>query len=155
MLLLPLCLTLFLGASVAALVQPEPTVHAFGGLIAVPLALAGLIQCLARRRRTGQVVAAALAGLPFHVAFAVLAPLAGGSVARALGLGAVAGRAVAFSTGTRNSLVVLPLALAVPGAMPVLPAIIVTQTLVELLAEVIYVRWIAHFGAAGPQTLKS
>src|SRR5256885_9866152 len=50
-------------------------------------------------------------------------------VARAFRLPAASGRAVAFSAGTRNSLVVLPLALAVPGAIPVLPAVIVTQTL--------------------------
>jgi ACR3 family arsenite transporter len=42
--------------------------------------------------------------------------------------------------------VVLPLALAVPGAVPVLPAIIVTQTLVELLSELVYVRLIATLG---------
>ncbi|XOT98248.1 arsenic resistance protein, partial [Alcaligenes pakistanensis] len=35
------------------------------------------------------------------------------------------------SSATRNSLVVLPLALAIPGALPLLPAIILTQTLVE------------------------
>ena len=57
-------------------------------------------------------------------------------------LDAPAGRAIAFSTGTRNSLVVLPLALAVPGAVPVLPAVIVTQTLIELVSELIYVRLI-------------
>jgi ACR3 family arsenite transporter len=53
---------------------------------------------------------------------------------------------VAFSAGTRNSLVVLPLALVVPGAIPILPAVIVTQTLVELVAELVYVRWLAQFG---------
>ena len=37
--------------------------------------------------------------------------------------------------------------LAAPAALPVLPAIIVTQTLVELLAELVYVRWIPRFGA--------
>ena len=40
------------------------------------------------------------------------------------------------------------LALAVPGAVPVLPAIIVAQTLVELLGELVYVRWIARWGSA-------
>jgi ACR3 family arsenite transporter len=55
-------------------------------------------------------------------------------------LEAPAGRAVAFSAATRNSLVVLPLAFTVPGAMPLLPAIIVTQTLVELVSELIYIR---------------
>lgn len=49
---------------------------------------------------------------------------------------------LAFSTATRNSLVMLPLAFAIPDATPVLPAIIVTQTLVELISELIYVRLI-------------
>ncbi len=95
----------------------------------------------------GSALDAALAALPFFVAYAVLTPLLGWAVARAFRLAPGAGRAVAFSAGTRNSLVVLPLALAVPGAIPVLPAVIVTQTLVELLAELVYVRWIARFGA--------
>lgn len=97
----------------------------------------------------GSATNSALAAVPFYVAFACLAPIMGWLVAKALGLPPPAGRAVAFSVGTRNSLVVLPLALAVPGALPVLPAIIVTQTLVELLAELAYVRWISRFGANG------
>lgn len=94
----------------------------------------------------GPAVGAAMAALPFYIAFAALAPLVGWAIARGFRLPPAAGRAVAFSTGTRNSLVVLPLALAVPGAMPVLPAVVVTQTLVELLGELVYVRWIARFG---------
>ena len=39
----------------------------------------------------------------------------------------------------RNSLVILPLALSVPGALPVVPAVIVTQTLVELVAMLVYI----------------
>lgn len=89
---------------------------------------------------------AVTSALPFYVAFAVIAPLVGWAVARAFRLETTAGRAVAFSAGTRNSLVVLPLALSVPGAIPVLPAIIVAQTLVELVGELVYVRWIARFG---------
>lgn len=77
---------------------------------------------------------------PIYVAFAVMAPIAGWLVARAFSLPVYQCRAVAFSTATRNSLVVLPLALAVPGAMPVIPTVIVTQTLVELMAELIYIR---------------
>ena len=58
----------------------------------------------------------------------------------------IAWGAVAFSAGTRNSLVVLPLALVVPGAIPLVPAIIVTQTLIELLAELAYIRIIPRLG---------
>ncbi len=90
----------------------------------------------------------AISALPIYIAFAVIAPFIGWGVARAFGLRPTAGRAVSFSTATRNSLVVLPLALAVPGAIPVLPAVIVTQTLVELVAELIYIRVLPRFGKA-------
>ncbi|MBM7501191.1 ACR3 family arsenite efflux pump ArsB [Brachybacterium muris] len=49
-------------------------------------------------------------------------------------------RAVMFSVATRNSLVVLPLALALPDALAITPLAVVTQTLVELIAMVILVR---------------
>jgi ACR3 family arsenite efflux pump ArsB len=84
--------------------------------------------------------------VPVYVAFSVLAPLIGWAVSRLAGLTPEAGRAVAFSAGTRNSLVVLPLALVVPGAIPLVPAIIVTQTLIELLAELVYIRGIHRLG---------
>lgn len=84
----------------------------------------------------------ALSVVPIYIGFAILAPLIGWRMARLFRLDAPAGRAVAFSAATRNSLVVLPLGLAIPGAVPVLPAIIVTQTLIELLSELVYVRLI-------------
>lgn len=104
----------------------------------------------------GPAADAALRVVPIYIAFAIVAPFLGWLVARRFRLQAAAGRSIAFSTGTRNSLVVLPLALAVPGAVPVLPAIIVTQTLVELLSELVYVRLIAtlgrdHSGASQPR----
>ena len=85
---------------------------------------------------------AALAVLPLYVAYAGVAPFLGGSISRLIGLDARAGRATAFSAGTRNSLVVLPLAYAVPNAVPLLPAVIVTQTMVELIASLAYMRLI-------------
>lgn len=51
-------------------------------------------------------------------------------------------RAVVFSGATRNSLVVLPLALALPTSFALAPLAVVTQTLVELVAMVIFVRLI-------------
>lgn len=90
----------------------------------------------------------ALSALPIYIVFAVISPFIGWFVAQAFELQPTAGRAVSFSTATRNSLVVLPLALAVPGAIPVLPAVIVTQTLVELVAELIYIRVLRRFGKA-------
>lgn len=89
---------------------------------------------------------AALNVIRIYLTFAIVAPLAGWFVARGFRLDTASARSVAFSSGTRNSLVVLPLSLAVPGAIPLLPAIIVTQTLVELVAELGYVRLVSKLG---------
>ena len=96
--------------------------------------------------RLGSATSSVLHVIPIYVAFAAVAPILGWAVARFLDIEVRAARAVAFSSGTRNSLVVLPLAFAVPGALPILPTVIVTQTLVELLAELIYVQFIARLG---------
>ncbi|CCG85495.1 arsenic resistance protein [Erwinia piriflorinigrans] len=117
------------------------------GLLPVPAtALVLFIVVAAMLPRLGGLWPLALQAVPVYVAFAVLAPLAGWLAASMFRLEPSAARAVAFSAGTRNSLVVLPLALAVPGAIPVLPAIIVTQTFVELLSELIYIRLIPKLG---------
>lgn len=71
-------------------------------------------------------------------------------MAKVFRLDAAAGRAIAFSSATRNSLVILPLALAIPGAIPILLAVIVTQTLIELVSELIYIPLIAKLGRRGP-----
>lgn len=111
------------------------------GLLPVPAtALVLFIVVASVVPQLGAAADAALTVIPLYVAFAVTAPAIGWGIARMARLDAPAGRAVAFSAATRNSLVVLPLALAVPGAVPVLPAIIVTQTLVELCAELVYIR---------------
>jgi ACR3 family arsenite efflux pump ArsB len=52
--------------------------------------------------------------IPVYVGFVLLAPLMGMFAARLFALPAVTARAVTFSAATRNSLVVLPLALALP-----------------------------------------
>ncbi|WP_205937919.1 arsenic resistance protein [Rhizobium leguminosarum] len=117
------------------------------GLLPVPATtLVLLIVVLAVVPQLGAALDDALRVVPIYVAFAVVAPLAGWGVSRLFRLSAPAGRAVAFSAATRNSLVVLPLAFAVPGAVPLLPAIIVTQTLVELVSELVYVRLAPRFG---------
>ncbi|MFD5330131.1 hypothetical protein ACFWJO_40495, partial [Streptomyces sp. NPDC127092] len=51
-------------------------------------------------------------------------------------------RAIVFSGATRNSLVVLPLVLALPAAFDLAPLVVVTQTLVELIVMVVFVRLI-------------
>lgn len=128
------------------------------GFLPVPAtAVVLFIVVLAVLAHLGPATDAALGVIPFYILFAMIAPFIGWSVGRLFRLDPAAGRAVAFSAGTRNSLVVLPLALAVPGAIPVLPAIIVTQTLVELISELVYVRLIAKLGGTvrtAPQASK-
>lgn len=80
--------------------------------------------------------------LPVYAGYLVVAPLIAWLVARLLGLKAAAKRTLVFSAGTRNSLVVLPLALAVPDVGGLVAAVVVTQTLVELLGELVYIRWV-------------
>lgn len=178
MLLLPGYLALLMGAEAASLVTLEPFVHAFVVLIAIPMALAAIVQWGAARSRVtadlaraagllpvpatalvllivvaavapqlSEALRAAVAALPFYVAFAVAAPLLGLAVSRGFGLPAAARRSIGFSSATRNSLVVLPLALSVPNALPVVPAVIVTQTLVELAAMLAYIPLMQRFAA--------
>lgn len=81
-----------------------------------------------------------LAIVPIYAAYAVVAPATGLAVARLFALTPGASRALMFSAGTRNSLVVLPLALAAPFGGGLVAAVVVTQTLVELLAELAYIK---------------
>ncbi|TXN07237.1 arsenic resistance protein [Methylobacterium sp. WL103] len=118
------------------------------GLLPVPATALVLFVVIASvLPQLGPALDDALRVVPVYVVFAVAAPLLGWAVGRAFRLDAPTVRTLAFSAATRNSLVVLPLAFAVPGAVPLLPAVIVTQTLVELLSELIYVRLMPRFGA--------
>ena len=81
--------------------------------------------------------------LPIYVGFVLLAPLMGIVASRLFALPAATARTVTFSAATRNSLVVLPLALALPeGVRGVAATAVILQTLVELVAQLIYVRLI-------------
>lgn len=113
------------------------------GWLPVPLmALALLVVIAAVAPDVRAEAEAVVLAVPVYVAFALVMPYASRAVARLLRLETGAARAVIFSGGTRNSLVVLPLAFAVPKAGALLPAVVVTQTLVELVAMLVYVRWI-------------
>lgn len=184
LLLLPLYLSLFLGADArtgmdwgAALVQREMLL-AFGGLILLPLLLAFLTERFAWRDHPPRKAAllGALAWLPVPLLALVVgliaatqAPLlaqSGGillglvpvfvaflllaaALARLLGtiwhLPLAQTRVLAFSFGTRNSFVVLPLALALPPGMELAAAAIVLQSLVELLGMVLFLWWLPRW----------
>jgi ACR3 family arsenite efflux pump ArsB len=78
--------------------------------------------------------------VPFYVLFLLVMAFAGKAVARLFRLDTGSGRAIVFTGATRNSLVVLPLALALPDAFAVAAVVVVTQTLVEVVGMVTYVR---------------
>ncbi|RMW99902.1 arsenic resistance protein [Legionella jordanis] len=118
------------------------------GLLPVPAtALVLFVVIAAVLPQAGSTIQEILQVFPIYIVFAFFAPLIGWFVAKFFKLNARAGRAVAFSAGTRNSLVVLPLAFAIPHAIPILPAVIVTQTLIELISELGYVRLISKLGS--------
>ncbi len=179
MALLPIYLRLLLGEEASGLVHPEPFIHAFMWLIAVPLLAAAALQLYAARAavgkrasmalgvlpvpatalvlflalaavmpQIGEAAGAALIAAPIYLIYAVVAPLLGWIVARGARLDTGGARAVAFSAATRNSLVILPLALAVPGGVPVVPAVVLTQTIIELMSELVYIRWIPRLPAS-------
>lgn len=82
---------------------------------------------------------------PIFIAFMVIMPFLARVVANGFRLDSQAGRALIFSAGTRNSLVVLPLALALPTEWMITSVVIVTQTLVELVGELFYIRFVPLF----------
>lgn len=80
--------------------------------------------------------------VPIYVLFAAVMVPIGMLAGKAASLDIPGRRAIVFSGVTRNSLVVLPLVLALPAAFDLVPLVVVTQTLVELVVMVIFVRLI-------------
>lgn len=173
MVLLPVFLFLFMGSGLADVAEAGPFLEAFLTLIVIPLALAWLTQAWPARRAAGQKIADATGTamvplmaatlltcvasqvpklgdsladvarvVPFYVLFLIVMAFAGLAVARLFRLDTPDGRAIVFTGATRNSLVVLPLALALPDSLAAV--VVVTQTLVEVIGMVVYVRTIPH-----------
>lgn len=90
----------------------------------------------------GQEVGSLLAVVPLYAAFLLVMVPLGMLAARWARLDVAATRAVVFSGATRNSLVVLPLALALPEPLALAALVVVTQTLVELIGMVLFVRFL-------------
>lgn len=118
----------------------------------VPLMAATLLVVVASQipeisHQLGQVVTV----VPLYVAFLLVMAGVGLAAARVFRLDTGRSRALIFTGATRNSLVVLPLALALPEAYAITPVIVVTQTLVELVGMVVYVHTIPRLVPAQPQ----
>lgn len=80
--------------------------------------------------------------LVVFLAFLLIAGVIARALATLFRLPAVQGRVLAFSLGSRNSFVVLPLALALPSSYELAVVVIVFQTLVELFGMVAYIWWV-------------
>lgn len=78
--------------------------------------------------------------VPIYIAFMVIMPIIAKYIGKLFKLDIRSGRTLIFSSATRNSLVVLPLGLALPDISTLVAAVIVTQTVVELICELVYIR---------------
>ncbi|MEU8413812.1 bile acid:sodium symporter [Amycolatopsis japonica] len=128
------------------------TVSTAANTTMVPLMAATLlIVVVSQIPKLGGNLADVAAVIPFYIAFLVIMAFAGWAVARLFRLDVSASRAVVFTGATRNSLVVLPLALALPDRLALAAAVVVAQTLVEVLGMVAYVRVVPRLVPAFPQ----
>ncbi len=172
-LLLPLWLTLILGAEFTLSLARADMIVAFFGLIIVPLLAAAATERWVDRVPDRRVVIERLGRLPVPLltivvfviaatqvalvseslgvlsrlaivfaAFLIVAALLARIVARAFSLPVEQGRVLAFSLGTRNSFVVLPIALALPDAFSIAVVAIVLQSLIELVAMALWIHWV-------------
>lgn len=107
----------------------------------VPLMTATLFTVVASQAgAVGESLAQLLVLVPLYAGFLVVMAALGIGVGRLSRLDVPATRALVFSGATRNSLVVLPLALALPSSLSLAPVVVVTQTLVELVGMIVFVR---------------
>lgn len=144
-----------LGAAVivpllSARFAPVRRAERFVEALMVPLMIATLAVVVASQIAGVGLQIGVLIGLvPLYAAFVVIMIGLGILTSRIARLEVPASRALTFSGVTRNSLVVLPLALALPASLSLAPLVIVTQTLVELVAMVILVRLLPKLIPAG------
>lgn len=125
--------------------------HAVASHAMVPLMMLTLAVVVASQIGGVATQLPALLGVvPVYVLFAVVMVALGALAGRLAGLDARSRVAIIFSGVTRNSLVILPLVLALPEAYDLAALVVVTQTLVELLVMVALVhllsrtRWVVR-----------
>ncbi|MEO7015434.1 MAG: bile acid:sodium symporter [Leifsonia sp.] len=134
----------------AALVQALARKHRAGVVVEnvmqasmVPLMMVTLAVVIGSQiSAVGSRIGQLLSVVPIYVAFLVIMLVVGLAAGRIAKLDIPAQRALVFSGATRNSLVVLPLALSLPASLNLAPLAIVTQTLVELVGMIVFVRLI-------------
>lgn len=76
------------------------------------------------------------------IGFLIIAGLLGKTLGRLFRLPPASARTLAFSFGTRNSFVMLPIALTLPNGWQAAVVVIVFQSLVELFGMIALIRWV-------------
>lgn len=113
------------------------------GWLPVPLLAAVLLVAAATQVAGMEGVSGVLLQvLPLFVGYLALAALLGVGLGRLFGLAPTAARTLTFSLGTRNSFVMLPIALALPQGWQAAVVVIVFQSLVELFGMLVFLRWV-------------
>lgn len=109
----------------------------------VPLMMATLFTVVgAQSAKIGAEFMTVLIAVPTYVLFLIVMFPLGILIGKLFVLDAPGTRALTMSGATRNSLVVLPLALALPEPLQAAALVVVTQTLVELTGMLVYVRMV-------------
>jgi len=80
--------------------------------------------------------------LLIFVLFLLVAAVIAKFLSKLIQLSSQQGRVLAFSFGTRNSFVMLPIALALPAAYELAVVVIVFQSLVELIGMMVFLWWV-------------
>jgi ACR3 family arsenite efflux pump ArsB len=113
------------------------------GLLPVPLLALVVFVIAASQVTTVAGLTAVLVPVAFvFIAYLVYAALLGKALSRLFRLRILSARTLTFSFGTRNSFVVLPIALTLPEAWQAAVVVIVVQSLVELFGMAVYLAWI-------------
>ncbi|MDT0125181.1 arsenic resistance protein [Paenibacillus sp. RRE4] len=122
-------------------VRPQRFLHATAWLPVPMMAIALVVVVASQIGKVYNDLDSIVSVIPIYVAFLIIMPFISRFIAKLFRLDTGAGRALIFSAATRNSLVVLPLALSLsPEWATIAAAVIVTQTIVELAGELIYIR---------------
>ncbi|OOC48729.1 arsenic resistance protein [Thioalkalivibrio versutus] len=119
--------------------------HLISGMAWLPVPLLAVVVFIIAASQFNTVLDGAGVLFPLLLIFAgflVVAALLARALARAFGLPVAEGRVLAFSLGSRNSFVVLPIALALPQGLELAVVVVVFQSLVELIGMMVYLWWI-------------
>ena len=117
-------------------------VHGLGMLPVPLLALVIFVIAASQMTTITGLTGVLLQVLPIFVAYLIFAALLGRTLGSLFRLPVPSARTLTFSFGTRNSFVVLPIALTLPKAWQAAVVVIVFQSLVELFGMVVYLRWV-------------